>query len=166
MTVWYPDGKLINIPQWKCLFPPKTPSWGTNPKETFQHMHKTMCVREAPCTLGNPQRHKSPLWGHAQCSCPGQHPAAGYRPCPVAAPTQIPFQRLRTDHTGYWAFKNQDGVRQPLHSAHPLRRTHWRTYLVLQWLVLCPSNTGGEGLTPVGELRSHNHAMQPQKLRK
>lgn len=59
MTVWYPDGKLINIPQWKCLFPPKTPSWGTNPKETFQHMHKTMCVREAHCTLGNPQRHES-----------------------------------------------------------------------------------------------------------
>ena len=63
--------KLDNITQWKRPFRPKTPSWGPNPKETFQHMHKTMCVREALCTLGNPQRHKSPLRGHTQCSFQG-----------------------------------------------------------------------------------------------
>ena len=38
---------------------------------------------------------------------PGQHPAAGYGPCPLAAPTQVPSLWLRADHTGYWAFKNQ-----------------------------------------------------------
>ena len=82
--------KLDNITQWKRPFRPKTPSWGPNPKETFQHMHKTTCVREALCTLGNPQRHKRPLRGHTQCSFPGQHPAAGSRPCPLAAPTRSP----------------------------------------------------------------------------
>ena len=67
---------------------------------------------------------------------------------PLATPTQIPLQWLRTDRTGYWAFKNQDGVCQPLHSAHPLRRVRCGTYLVVQWLVLCPSNKGGEGSIP------------------
>ena len=53
---------------------PKTPSWGTNPKETFPHVHKTACVREADITVGNPQRHKSPRRGHAQWSSVGYQP--------------------------------------------------------------------------------------------
>ena len=67
---------------------------------------------------------------------------------PLATPTQIPLQWLRTDQIGYWAFKNQDGVCQPLHSAHHLKRVWCRTYLVVQWLVRCPSNKGCEGLIP------------------
>ena len=106
-----------------------------------------MCQRGSLHTR-KPSAAQESTTGTHTVQLPGQHPAAGYGPCPLAAPTQVPSLWLRADHTGYWAFKNQDGVCQPLPSAHPLRRVCCRTYLVIQWLLLCPSNTGAEGSTP------------------